>query len=374
MNGNLLDKDNFRKLYVLALVVLVSVLFFDMIGAFLVTLLLAAVFSGMTNPLFRLLDRYLGGRRNLAAALTLLIVLLVVVIPLVGLMGVVVGQAVKVTEMLRPWVEQRVQAGPGDWQLPQWVPFIDFIESHREQILAKAGQVAAKLGNLMVSSLSTVTQGTVMFFLNLFIMLYAMFFFFLVDGPAITRTLFGYAPLSKKNKELIFEKGVSITRATLKGTFIIGALQGVLAGGAFAVAGLEGAAFWGTIMGVLSVIPGIGAALIWLPAGIFLLATGETTAGAGLLIWCALVVGSVDNVLRPKLVGGDTKMPDLLILLSTLGGLGMFGAAGIIVGPVIAGLFLTVWDIFALAFHDALPDAPPLITDKGTSPAEDTQT
>ena len=373
MNGNLLEKDNFRKLYVLALVVLISVLFFDMIGAFLITLLLAAVFSGMTNPLFRLLDRYLGGRRNLAAALTLFIVLLVVVLPLVGLMGVVVGQAVKVTEMLRPWVEQRVQAGPNDWQLPQWVPFIDFIESHREQILAKAGQVAAKLGNLMVSSLSTVTQGTVMFFLNLFIMLYAMFFF-LADGPAISRTLFGYVPLSKKNKELIFEKGVSITRATLKGTFIIGALQGVLAGGAFTVAGLEGAAFWGTIMGVLSVIPGIGAALIWLPAGIFLLATGETAAGTGLLLWCAVVVGSVDNVLRPKLVGGDTKMPDLLILLSTLGGLGMFGAAGIIVGPVIAGLFLTVWDIFALAFHDALPDAPALIADKGTSPAEDTQT
>jgi len=208
MSDNLLEKDNFRKLYVLALVVLVSVLFFDMISAFLITLLLAAVFSGMTNPLFHLLDRYLGGRRNLAAGLTLLIVLLLVVIPLVGLMGVVVGQAVKVTEILRPWVEQRVQGGPGDWQLPQWLPFIDYIESHREQILSKAGQLAAKLGNLMVSNLSTATQGTVMFFLNLFVMLYAMFFF-LVDGPAITRTLFGYAPLSKKNKELIFEKGVS---------------------------------------------------------------------------------------------------------------------------------------------------------------------
>ena len=373
MSGNLLEKDNFRKLYVLALVVLVSVLFFDMISSFLVTLLLAAVFSGMANPLFHLLDRYLGGRRNLAAGLTLLIVLLVVVIPLVGLMAIVVGQAVKVTELLRPWVEQRVQAGPGDWQLPQWLPFIDYIEGHREQVLYKAGQLAAKLGNLMVSQLSTVTQGTVIFFLNLFIMLYAMFFF-LVDGPAITRTLFGYAPLSKKNKELIFDKGVSITRATLKGTFIIGVLQGVLAGIAFSVAGLEGAAFWGTIMGVLSVIPGIGATLVWLPAGIYLLATGETLAGTGLLLWCAIVVGSVDNLLRPRLVGGDTKMPDLLILLSTLGGLGMFGAAGIIVGPVIAGLFLTVWDIFALAFHDALPDAPPLIPEKGTSTAQETQT
>lgn len=372
MSGNLLEKDNFRKLYVLALVVLVSVLFFDMISAFLITLLLAAVFSGMARPLFSLLERKLNGRGSLAAGLTLLIILLLVVIPLLGLMGIVVGQAVKVTEVLRPWVEQQVQNNESGLHLPQWLPFIDYIEPYREQIIAKAGQLGAKLGNLMVTSLSKATQGTVMFFLNLFIMLYAMFFF-LVDGPAIGRTLFGYAPLSKKNKELIFEKGVSITRATLKGTFIIGALQGVLAGGAFAVAGLEGAAFWGTIMGVLSVIPGIGAALIWLPGSIYLLATGDTAAGIGLLLWCALVVGSVDNVLRPKLVGGDTKMPDLLILLSTLGGLTMFGAAGIIVGPVIAGLFMTVWDIFALAFHDELPDAPPLIPEPVTSapPAED---
>jgi len=373
MSGNLLEKNNFRKLYVLALVVLVSVLFFNMIGTFLETLLLAAVFSGMAYPLFRLLDSRLGGRRTLSAALTLIIVLLVVVIPLMGLMGVVVAQALKVTELLRPWVEQRVQDGSPEWHLPQWFPMIEYIEPYRDQIITKAGQLAAKLGNLMVGSLSKATQGTVMFFLHLFIMLYAMFFF-LLGGPEITRTLFAYAPLSTKNKELIFEKGVSITRATLKGTFIIGALQGILAGLAFGVAGIEGAAFWGTIMGVLSVIPGIGAALVWIPAVIYLLATGQSVAGLGLLAWCGIVVGSVDNILRPKLVGGDTKMPDLLILISTLGGLGMFGASGIIIGPVIAGLFMTVWDIFALAFHDELPDAPPLIPEPRAMepPVEDT--
>jgi predicted PurR-regulated permease PerM len=370
MSSNLLEKDNFRKLYVLALVVLVSVLFFNMIGGFLITLLLAAVFSGMVYPLFRLLEQRLGGRRNLAAVLTLMIVLLVVVLPLIGLMGIVVGQAINITELLRPWVEQRVHNG-GDLRLPQWFPFIDYIEPYREQIIAKAGQLAASIGKLMIGSLSKATQGTVIFFLNLFIMLYAMFFF-LVGGPAITRTLFGYAPISRKNKELIFEKGVSITRATLKGTFIIGALQGILAGTAFAVAGIEGAAFWGTIMGVLSVIPGIGAALVWIPAVIYLMATGQNAAGLGLLAWCAIVVGSVDNLLRPKLVGGDTKMPDLMILISTLGGLGMFGAAGIVIGPVIAGLFMTVWDIFALAFHDELPDAPALIAEpEALSPEND---
>lgn len=369
MNDTLLDRNNFRKLYVLALAVGVSVVFLRMIGAFLEALVLAAVFSGMVYPLYRVLERRLHGRRMLASASTLIIVLLVVIIPLLVFLGVVAGQALKITQVVKPWVEQRVQDGEIQLSVPDWLPFADYLDAHRDTIVAKLGQAAGKTGSFLVASLSKVTQGTVAFFLQLFIMLYAMFFF-LIGGPRIANTLFAYVPLSRTNKQIIFDKGVSITRATLKGTFIIGALQGALAGIAFAVAGIDGAAFWGTVMAVLSVIPGIGAALIWVPAVIFLFATGQSVAGAGLGIWCAAVVGAVDNLLRPKLVGGDTKMPDLLILLSTLGGIGMFGASGIILGPVVAGLFLTVWDIFVIAFHDELPDAPPLIAPPGQQ-AED---
>jgi len=369
MSGTLLEKNNFRKLYVLGLAIGISVIFLRMIGAFLETLVLAAVFSGMVYPLYKMIEKRFRGRAALASATTLAIVLLLIILPLLAFLGVVTAQALKVTEIVRPWVEQRVQDGGIDWQLPSWFPFIDYIEPHRDEIIAKLGQFASKTGGFLVGSLSKVTQGTVTFFLQLFIMLYAMFFF-LMGGPQITNTLFAYVPLSRTNKQIIFDKGVSITRATLKGTFIIGALQGALAGIAFAVAGVQGAAFWGTVMAVLSVIPGIGAALIWIPAVIFLFATGENVAATGLALWCAGVVGAVDNVLRPKLVGGDTKMPDLLILLSTLGGIGMFGANGIILGPVIAGLFLTVWDIFVMAFHDELPDAPPLIPASGSAEPE----
>ena len=117
----------------------------------------------------------------------------------------------------------------------------------------------------------------------------------------------------------------------------------------------RGAAFWATVMAVLSIIPAIGTALVWIPAVIYLLMTGQVVAGIGLGLWCAAVVGSVDNVLRPRLVGGDTEMPDLLILLSTLGGLSMFGAVGLIIGPVIAGLFVTVWQIYGTTFQELLP-------------------
>jgi predicted PurR-regulated permease PerM len=152
---------------------------------------------------------------------------------------------------------------------------------------------------------------------------------------------------------------MAVARATLKGTLVIGFLQGLLSGIGFAVVGIQGAAFWGTMMGILSVIPGIGGFLVWGPAVIYLIATGRVGAGVGLGIFCGVVVGSLDNVLRPLLVGRETKMPDLLVLIGTLGGIFMFGAVGIILGPIVASLFLTVWDIYGESFKGVLAEPQP---------------
>jgi predicted PurR-regulated permease PerM len=158
------------------------------------------------------------------------------------------------------------------------------------------------------------------------------------------------------------EKFLSVTRATLKGSLVIGLVQGLLAGAAFAVAGIQGAAFWGTVMAVMSIIPAVGTGLVWVPAVIYLFVISRTAAAIALGLWCLVVVGTVDNFLRPALVGRDTKMPDLLVLVSTLGGLFYFGAVGFIIGPVVAALFLTVWEIYGRAFADFLPEVvlPPL--------------
>lgn len=156
------------------------------------------------------------------------------------------------------------------------------------------------------------------------------------------------------------DKFVSVSRATMKGTLVIGILQGALAGAAFWVLGLDAPAFWGAVMAVLSIIPGLGTALVWVPAVILLLVGGRIAAGVGLALWCGALVGTVDNFLRPYLVGRDTKMPDLLILLSTLGGIVLFGAVGIVIGPIVAALFVTVWDIYGTAFKDLLPAVEPI--------------
>jgi predicted PurR-regulated permease PerM len=162
----------------------------------------------------------------------------------------------------------------------------------------------------------------------------------------------------------MLERFVSVTRATLKGTMLVGAVQGTLSGLSFWAAGIDGAAFWGTVMIAFSIIPGLGGALIWVPASIFLAAQGEVWRAVGLVAFNGLVVGSVDNILRPLLVGRDAQMHELLIFFSTLGGLLLFGVTGFIVGPTLAALFLTVWEMVSAALHTAsapagVPPGPP---------------
>jgi predicted PurR-regulated permease PerM len=165
-----------------------------------------------------------------------------------------------------------------------------------------------------------------------------------------------FLPLPHEDERRMVDKFVSVTRATLKGTVVIGIIQGALGGLAFLVVGIQGWVFWGTVMVVLSIVPGIGIALVWAPAAILLASSGRIGAAIGLAVFCGLVAGSVDNVLRPRLVGRDVEMHDLLILFATLGGLFLFGLTGFLIGPILAALFVTVWDIYGVVFRDALPE------------------
>jgi predicted PurR-regulated permease PerM len=173
-----------------------------------------------------------------------------------------------------------------------------------------------------------------------------------MDGPAMRDAALGHLPFSEDEKRQMKERFMSVTRAAVRGTLVIGIVQGTLAGLAFWVAGIPNTIFWTAVMVVLSILPVIGSAIVWNPACIILIATGQVWTGILLGIFCAVVVGSVDNILRPRLVGRDTRMHDLMILFSTLGGLIAFGPVGFIVGPVLAGLFITSWEIFAMAYED----------------------
>ncbi len=354
MTAPSIDADKFRKTFLLLLVIAISLIFFAMVRGFLMAVLVAAILSGMVQPFYRWSVKVLRGRRSLASAVTTLAVFVVIIVPLLGLAGIVVAQAIEISESVAPWVQRQLgQPNELDRMLDN-LPFMDTLTPYRDQIVEKLGEFVAGAGSFLVSQLAATTRGTAVFFFKLFIMLYSMFFF-LTDGAKVLDKILYYMPLSASEEDRMVEKFVSVSRATLKGTLIIGVVQGGLAGLAFAVLGIDGAFFWGTIMAVLSIIPGVGTALVWIPAVVFLLAVGKPIAALLLTVWCAGLVGTVDNVLRPRLVGKDTKMPDLLILLGTLGGLVLFGAAGIIIGPIVAALFVTVWEIYGATFKDILP-------------------
>jgi predicted PurR-regulated permease PerM len=349
-----MNKEAINKWVLLLLVFFISALFLSMISQFLMAIFLAGIFSALTYPLYRRFEKWFKGRRSLASIATLLLIVFVVLLPLGGLLGIVTAQAIKVGEAVKPWVEQQLAEPDAISNALKSLPFYDRVEPYRNLILQKAGEMVGGLSGFLINRLSSVTLGTVNLLFMLFIMLYTMFFF-LMDGQKLIEKILYYLPLEDHDEQRILNKFTSVTRATLKGTAVIGLLQGVLAGSAFAVVGIDSAAFWGAIMAVLSFIPGIGSALVWVPAVIILAATGQLAKAIGLGVFCAAVVGSIDNLLRPILVGRDTQMHELMILFGTLGGILMFGVVGVIIGPIIAALFVTVWEIYGVAFKDVLP-------------------
>jgi predicted PurR-regulated permease PerM len=348
-----MTETRFRQAFLLLLVTAISAAFVAMIRAFLLTILLAAIFTGLSYPVYQWLLRRLRGREALAAIATLVLLLTLVMAPLLAVLGAGGNEALRIAATIRPRLQQLVdEPGEFDSRL-RALPGYDRIEPYRAQILTKAGELVGSTSAFLFAALSATTLATAVFIFHFFVLLYTMFFF-LTGGPRLLGTVLAYLPLTEADKQRMLEKLVSVTRATLKGTILIGAAQGMLGGLAFWAVGLDGAIFWGTVMTALSILPGIGGALVWVPAAIILVTTGEIWRGIALALFCALIVGSVDNVLRPRLVGRDTQMHELMIFFSTLGGLLLFGAMGFILGPILAALFVTAWEMFGTAFRSAL--------------------
>ena len=142
----------------------------------------------------------------------------------------------------------------------------------------------------------------------------------------------------------------------MKGNLVVAILQGSLGGLIFWLLGIQAPLLWAAVMTVLSLLPAVGAAVVWVPVAIYLFATGEVWRGVVLMLYGALIISLVDNLVRPILVGKDTKMPDYLVLISTLGGIAVFGINGFLLGPIVAAMFIAVWDIFATSKRSIQPN------------------
>jgi predicted PurR-regulated permease PerM len=349
-----MNQDLIHPLFLLSLVFFISALFLVMIKSFLMAILLAGIFSALVYPLYQRVKKWLKGRKSAASGITILIIILIVLLPLSGLLGIVTNQAIKVGQTATPWVQKQLSSPIAISQWLEGLPFYEQLEPYRETIYIKAGELVGAASQFFVNGLQAATMGTMNFIFMVAILLYTMFFF-LMDGDKLLDKILFYMPLNDKDERRLLDRFTSVARATIKGTAVIGIVQGAASGIAFALVGIQSSVFWGAVMAVLSIIPAVGTALIWIPAALWLFAQGAWFKAGALIVFCGMIVGSVDNLLRPRLVGKDTEMHDLLILFSTLGGIAMFGIIGIIIGPIIAALFVTIWDIYGVVFKDVLP-------------------
>ena len=333
----------------LLLIVAASLAFLWILWPLYGAVLWATVMAIMFAPLYRHLSGPMRQRPNVAALVTILIVIVMVILPLTAIAASLVQETASLYD--------RIQSGELNFgqyfkqvadALPSWA---------RELLnwlgLANLGAVQDKLAyglqqgsQFLATQILSIGQSTFQFIINLCVMMYLLFFL-LRDGDALFEGIRNAVPLQTEQQRALFTKFTTVIRATVKGDILIALLQGTLGGLVFWFLGIHAPLLWGVLMVFLSLLPAIGASLVWLPVAIYLLATGAIWQGVVLIAFGALVIGLVDNILRPALVGKDTKMPDYVVLISTLGGLEVFGLNGFVIGPAIAAMFMAVWSIFS---------------------------
>jgi len=332
--------------------VAVSVAFALLLKPFFAPIFWACAIGVIFYPFQKRLLAKWPDRRNLVSLCTLILCVVLVVIPVLVVAssfvteGVSLFQQVQSGELnLADYVDRIKQAFPWLQSLAERFDIdLDRIKSQTVEAFTGAGQFLAKRA-------LAVGQNTFQFFLNLGLMLY-LAFFLIRDGDAMVNMLIRALPLGDEREKLLFAKFAEVTRATIKGNLLVAATQGALGGVIFWWLGIPGALLWGVVMAVLSLIPAVGASLIWLPVSLYLYAVGDILDATILVLFGVFVIGLVDNILRPILVGRDTKLPDYMVLFSTLGGLAMFGITGFALGPLLAALFVAFWGIFIREFNE----------------------
>jgi predicted PurR-regulated permease PerM len=339
----------YREIRPLLLLLLVSSLAFfyvvwPLYGAIMWGVIIALTFT----PLHRKVLTRTGLSPSPAAFVTIVVVLLVFILPLLTVLVMIAREAayfyelVQSGELKSKFHFQDTFNQLPDWcrSLLDWFGLTNFGALQRRVLL-----LFAQASKFASTQLFGFGQDALDFVINFFVTLY-LAFFLIRDGAAMRQTLVNAIPLPTPHREALLDQFTAAVRATVKGNLVVAVVQGTLGGLAFFILGISGAALLAVLMAVLSLLPAFGASLVWLPVAVYLLATGELVPAFALIAYGTLVIGLIDNFLRPILVGRDTKMPDYLVMVSTLGGMAIFGINGFVLGPVIAAMFMAVWRIY----------------------------
>jgi len=358
---------DFNQYFLLFSLLAVLVLFFLMIKIFVVPIVVAAVFATLFNPLYQRLIRWTKGRPALSALLTCVILLLVLLIPLYVLVNIVINQAISLYDSIGPMLEEFYTSGDLNLESLTSHPILGKLKLNEIDWQATIKEGITTISTYAGKVINATSRSTFSFLTNLVMILFTMFYFF-KDGERIVAQIMNFIPLEDSYKQQIVTRFSAISRATIKGSAILGLIQGTLGALTMWIFGFKAVVLWGMVMVILSLLPMVGAYMVLIPAAIYKLAMGEVAGGIAIIVISVLVISNVDNLLRPRLVGRDAGMHDLMVFFSTLGGIGFFGIMGFIIGPVVASLVITLLDIYSTEFKrqirrqkiEARIAAPPL--------------
>jgi predicted PurR-regulated permease PerM len=330
------------------LLVVVTVAFLWLLVPYYTAVLWAVILAILFFPLHKRLERFLGGRSTIAALLTVLLCICLVILPALVLLASLVQEGTS--------LYQRISSNEIDLNahllrlqavLPTFVD--DWLNSLKlggfAELWAKLSSGVMEAGQSIAGGVLSFGQNTLQFFISMGLMLYLLFFLFR-DGASLGRMMRHSIPLSDDYTRQFLDKFAAVVRATVRGNVIIAIIQGTIGGISFWALGIEAALLWGVVMTFLSMLPAVGAAIVWIPAAIWLFLVGAWIKGIIMVVIGALVIGLVDNLLRPPLVGQGARLPDYVVLISTVGGISLFGLSGFVIGPLIAALFISAWSLF----------------------------
>ena len=349
-----MDPKKVQSILFISLLGLVTLAFLYLLKPFFTPLFWAAVIAGIFKPLY---DRLLVKlkRPNLSASLMLCLIALIILLPAGIIASLLVSESMQIynsisadTGAIEQKVRDTVSAVTNH-------PYMRSFNVDDQFLIEKFRQAAKDIANYIFVHLTDFTQNTLVFLIQFGVMIYALYFFFR-DGDRILRRAIQMCFLESGNGKILYEKFIATARATLRVTMLLGGLQGISGGIIFYITGIDGAMIWGLLMVVMAILPGIGCAIIWAPAGVIMLLSGHLWEGVTILTFGVLVISLGDNLLRPMLIGSDVELHPLLIFLSTLGGLVVLGVSGFVMGPIIASLFLAIWEMYDKSSGNAFAD------------------
>lgn len=330
------------------LLVVVTVAFLWLLVPYYTAVLWAVILAILFFPLHKRLERFLGGRSTIAALLTVLLCICLVILPALALLASLVQEG---TSLYQRISSNEIDLNAHLLRLQSVLPtFVDdWLNSLKlggfSELWAKLSSGVMEAGQSIAGGVLSFGQNTLQFFISMGLMLYLLFFLFR-DGASLGRMMRHSIPLSDDYTRQFLDKFAAVVRATVRGNVIIAIIQGTIGGISFWALGIEAALLWGVVMTFLSMLPAVGAAIVWIPAAIWLFLVGAWIKGIIMVVIGALVIGLVDNLLRPPLVGQGARLPDYVVLVSTVGGISLFGLSGFVIGPLIAALFISAWSLF----------------------------